>query len=1248
MLSIYTYPNNENTGYIDPLYYGSSSLGNETGYYKRIKDVSNGTYKPFATGQYEPWNGLYGAPSFLINATGKFYKAVDVESGLENLQMYDYWHQPLATLGTLGVTLAITGSTIGLNYGSDNASVDKAQGYQVSTGDRVELTNFDGALSEWNDTELYVHVISTTELGLSLLQGSSFGLEYWDEIPNVDVNSLGLYPGAANPSVPDTVYPNVNDPYWQLFGSYLVTGVMSAAVDPPNAYYTDAPIDFNTEPTGSIQEGLRALGRHIVTQFTIGSYNEFPTLSDVVFRKREVDAPWVTIDDIIKLPNGEYNHADFGTEQPYNIQGSITLTNNATFTITNPVANTNVWKLQKSDNLGNWADGISGVMSNNEFDSGPVVPDVNGGIENQFAGIPPGGYNVVIGKYGSFGSAGNNTSGVGHGFGLAPLYDSENNHINPKRGDWAYPSNWNTTNASGSVDTEYRAYWAMTSHDINRVPYLNPANNNPASTEGFLLNPDFDNNFFQPSNQTKAINLTNSGYPSNITPGTWFDPANNPAPIVRGMAPSSYVNAHNGTAKQGANGPQVNVNFNFVSGTTEIDTIDVMVRTDAAILPEWWDMLNTIGYQRYTDNTQGTNNILYVDFVKDSDPTQSIGACIQPIEKFYNTTPPTSPSGVTLNSPGTNWITIRCSVMNPRLWDSEFSGTTLNVDLSGNSIGQSWTQSDWVAQTYNGATNEYDSNANYNMWSVATAAEGVPYFKFYNGAAQTFNIFDNTEPNLALISEFTLVKANVSTTLWNCMRTGTLIVANGTDTFYAKFKEGTSSSKTFTIHNNILLYGSVYQPQWNTVGSIVNQDLASCYTDGASYYKQQTETAYYHWTAINQNPTNNPSALPTEVLLSGVDMRWIDLPTVESAGTATIGNSDTTASTTGDIQTVVGYQPATNATLFFGGDQKYQYRTGESTYANGAILGDTYYEVNDATPYLWSQVSFLPGAPVGAVGPVVTVQQSPEGYISGFTITSTGLIPPGDKMLTFDVQPDAYTPPVPTPAEAQDVFDTQDQWASDSATVPDKEWPIHVTPMSAEVNYNAPTIVNNSQSGIKYTRSAAHTKWQLDVVYPPMTATDFKTFHAIAQAAHGQSTPFKFLLKDKTGGPILWKDLVDSTTSTLYPRFASGVVGGDTLSLFGGFNSNEPNAFMQGEVFIDGENENGRLHTALSGTGANVYGEAKIRTPWPFRSDVPAGTAIAKNPEYAVVTLGDDNFMWSVDVNNYYYVSVSFALDSWK
>ena len=49
-----------------------------------------------------------------------------------------------------------------------------------------------------------------------------------------------------------------------------------------------------------------------------------------------------------------------------------------------------------------------------------------------------------------------------------------------------------------------------------------------------------------------------------------------------------------------------------------------------------------------------------------------------------------------------------------------------------------------------------------------------------------------------------------------------------------------------------------------------------------------------------------------------------------------------------------------------------------------------------------------------------------------------------------------------------------------------------------------------------------------------------------------------------------------------------------------------------------------------------------------LREDKAVGDIIYKNPEACVVTLNSNDFEYSVDVNNYYYVNVGFDLDGWK
>ena len=185
---------------------------------------------------------------------------------------------------------------------------------------------------------------------------------------------------------------------------------------------------------------------------------------------------------------------------------------------------------------------------------------------------------------------------------------------------------------------------------------------------------------------------------------------------------------------------------------------------------------------------------------------------------------------------------------------------------------------------------------------------------------------------------------------------------------------------------------------------------------------------------------------------------------------------------------------------------------------------------------------------------------------------------------------------------------------------------------------------NSKKTRQKFSSTVTNASYKLILVLHPL----FQKFHAVAQAAHGQSTPFYFNLRNKDDVNILWADFYDLSNSTYTPRVKNAITAGDTTMLVEGFNSNESDVFKRGEVFIDGENENGFLHTSLSSTDANVYGEAKIRTPWPFRTSTAAGEKIYKDPVHAVVTLADDNFEYQVDANNYYYVSVAFDLDNWK
>jgi len=286
------------------------------------------------------------------------------------------------------------------------------------------------------------------------------------------------------------------------------------------------------------------------------------------------------------------------------------------------------------------------------------------------------------------------------------------------------------------------------------------------------------------------------------------------------------------------------------------------------------------------------------------------------------------------------------------------------------------------------------------------------------------------------------------------------------------------------------------------------------------------------------------------------------------------------------------------------------------------------------------------------LAPTIAVTVDSNGRLASATLTETptseGLFATGDNILLPMVPlADTYVPPVLTTAEQADVWDTDDEWADYGLAGGLKRWPNHVSPSNATVNYRTPTIVNNSQNGIKYTRSTGFTKWTLDVEYPPMQADDFREFSAIAQAAQGQAMPFYFMLRDKNDNSILWSNFGETGTSA-EANFNQPVSIGNTTALLEGFAGNEQNALQRGEVFLDGNNENGYLHTAVNTVNANAFGEAKIRIAMPAREAQAVGEKIYKDPEYVTVTLSNDNFEYSVDTAGFYYVSVSFDLDDWK
>lgn len=332
-------------------------------------------------------------------------------------------------------------------------------------------------------------------------------------------------------------------------------------------------------------------------------------------------------------------------------------------------------------------------------------------------------------------------------------------------------------------------------------------------------------------------------------------------------------------------------------------------------------------------------------------------------------------------------------------------------------------------------------------------------------------------------------------------------------------------------------------------------------------------------------------------------------------------------------------------TLLLPGNQKYLYNTstpGAQTNTN------KYWNAGGTAPLYYSS---------GATSATFVTTVDTDGYLQSVTLTeepdAEGRYPDGEDIIVLiEALPNTVVPAVP-PALQADVFDTHDEWVDNAANAL-KVWPNHVSPASANIVYNQPTIANMSQNGVKYTRSSGFTKWVLEVEYPGMKAVDFQKFHAMAQAMQGQSKSIYFPLRNKDDVNLIWADMMkpgSSQSGSVIPSFVAGnphyIPAGFTLLQLEGLTASDSEAFREGEVFVANTNQNASFHTAIGAAASNAYGEAMVRMPYPLQTNLNQGEIVDKNPEYAIVTLNSDAFEYSIDVNNYYYVTVTFDLDEW-
>jgi hypothetical protein len=336
--------------------------------------------------------------------------------------------------------------------------------------------------------------------------------------------------------------------------------------------------------------------------------------------------------------------------------------------------------------------------------------------------------------------------------------------------------------------------------------------------------------------------------------------------------------------------------------------------------------------------------------------------------------------------------------------------------------------------------------------------------------------------------------------------------------------------------------------------------------------------------------------------------------------------------------TVNGSGVITSVEVITFGNQQFRQRTGASTYVGSARIS--------SAKRFWKQGQSTVSIATTNAG--ITISTNSSGYITG--VSGSGGSGYGSAgYVMFEIEQDAADtyPATPSLLDAQEVWDTADEWTEGGDTTPTKYWPSVVTPQSAEISYKMPSTITRSQSGKKYIQSAGYVKWGLEVTYPPMTANEFKQYHGIVQAARGQAIPMLFKLVQNTRN-LLFKNLNSgNSANALILKAPIDVSANSLVILLEGLTTGD--TLNEGDTIFGANGDaNGQINTIISTANANVYGEAKVRLAYPVKTDQPAGSFWNTSPDQMVVTLNDSEFEYSVATNGLYNVSVRFELDEWK
>lgn len=241
-------------------------------------------------------------------------------------------------------------------------------------------------------------------------------------------------------------------------------------------------------------------------------------------------------------------------------------------------------------------------------------------------------------------------------------------------------------------------------------------------------------------------------------------------------------------------------------------------------------------------------------------------------------------------------------------------------------------------------------------------------------------------------------------------------------------------------------------------------------------------------------------------------------------------------------------------------------------------------------------------------------------------------------------KPDTYTPPALSTEAQQDVWDDGSEWDNKEFSLA-KTFPSTVAPKTINWRIIAPSTKSQSQSGIKFTRSAGYIKYGFDVEYPPMTAEEFEEYNGFINAIRGQDHPFYFKI-NQNGTNMIGARTISQSHQALRMKERSNA--GTQHIMIEGFLGNEENAVREGELFILGTSPHGNLYTATTTTDANAYGEAKFRIATPLRQTLGHAFPVFHKPYHIVVSMDSDSIEVTRDSAGFYYLSFSATADGWE